>query len=83
MDPQWGYTGGMPKVSIYLPDSLYARARSSNISISHVAQRALEAELEASRNREWIEKAGKRVPRTSEVIDTGALLADVREEFGA
>lgn len=79
----WGYIGGMPKVSIYLPDDLYAEVREQGIPMSSVAQRALEDALRAGKNAAWIARAAQRPLRTARVIDTAALLDEVREEFGA
>lgn len=72
----------MPKVSIYLPDALYADVRAKDIAISAVAQSALEAAVRRKQNAEWVSAARSRPLRAGAPIDTGALLDDVREAFG-
>jgi len=73
----------MPKVSIYLPDELYAEVRRQELSISVLAQQACRDALAANANREWIERSRLRRPRTTAKVDTAAILDTVREEFGA
>jgi len=73
----------MPKVSIYVPDALYDEVRRRSIPLSTVAQRAFEDAVRADRNHAWIAAARERVSRTSQVIDSAAVLDDVRDEFGA
>lgn len=73
----------MPKISIYVPDSLYDEIRRRRIPLSTVAQRAFEDALRSERNREWIADACRRAPRTDRVIDSAAVVADARDEFGA
>ena len=73
----------MPKVSVYLPDDLYQRAREQGLKLSALTQRAIERELDRDPNREWIRQVRTRPPLTEKVIDTAALLDDVRDEFGA
>lgn len=72
----------MPKVSVYLSDDLYRRARERGLSISKVAQRALHEALHDDANAAWVATARTRPPRTDKVIDTAALLDAVRDEFG-
>ena len=72
----------MPKVSIYLPDSLYAEVRDRDLPVSTIAQRALEEAVRRANNGQWIADAGARALRTT-AIDTAALLSDVRDEFGS
>lgn len=78
----WGYSGGIPKVSVYLPDDLYREARDRALPISALAQEAIRAAVAADRNQRWIERARKSRQDIAP-IDTSALLVDVREEFGA
>ncbi|MDR0627332.1 MAG: type II toxin-antitoxin system CcdA family antitoxin [Bifidobacteriaceae bacterium] len=73
----------MPKISIYLPDSLYAEIRGGDIPVSAVAQRALEDAVRTRRNTEWIARARGRKARATAPVDTSALMDQVREEFGA
>lgn len=77
-----GYTGGMPKVSVYLSDELYRAARDLDLPLSALAQRAIEEELRRARSDRWVEAVRARAPRVSEKIDTAAALAAVRDEFG-
>ena len=73
----------MPKVSVYLPDDLYQRAREQGLKLSALTQRAIERELDRDPNREWIRQVRTRPPLTEKVIDTAALLDDVGDEFDA
>lgn len=72
----------MPKVSVYLPDDLYRRAKDHDLPISALAQEAITKALDGRRNEEWIERAMTRPPRTTRKIDVPALMDEVREEFG-
>ena len=78
----WGYTRGMPKVSIYLPDPLYDAVREHKIPVSVVAQQALEEAVRRRVNAEWIARVHARKPRTRVRIDTALVLDEVRSEFG-
>jgi post-segregation antitoxin (ccd killing protein) len=73
----------MPKVSVYLSDELYERARQQGLSLSSLTQAAVERELAASANAGWIARARDRPPRFRGRVDTTELLDEVREEFGA
>lgn len=73
----------MPKVSVYLPDDLYRRAKEHDLPISKLAQDAIRDALEGDRNRAWIERALSRPPRTTRRVDISALMDEVRDEFGA
>jgi post-segregation antitoxin (ccd killing protein) len=73
----------MPKVSVYLPDTLYDAVRRHDIAISAVAQEALEAEVRRHANHDWVERVRSRRPRVDVRIDSSALIDEVREEFGA
>lgn len=68
---------------MYLPDELYRRARERGLSISTLAQRALDEALRIEDNRVWIERARQQRPRARSDFDTAALMDEVREEFGA
>ena len=72
----------MPKVSVYLPDDLYQAARDQGLSISGLAQRAIEAELQAASTNRWIAEVKARRPRTVGDFSTTELIDDVRSEFG-
>jgi post-segregation antitoxin (ccd killing protein) len=71
----------MPKVSVYLPDDLYQRARESGLKLSAVTQAAVRAELDRHPNARWVEAVRHRQPRVEREIDSSRLLADVRDEF--
>jgi post-segregation antitoxin (ccd killing protein) len=71
----------MPKVSVYVPDDLYAAVRKHRIPISAVAQHALEAEVRRHANVDWVAGVRARPPRVQTEIDTAALIDDVRSEF--
>ena len=73
----------MPKVRLDVPDALYDQVRRHGISMSAVAQRALEDEVRRRVNLEWIKDARTRKARTRRLIDTSAVLEEVREEFGS
>jgi len=78
----WGYTGGMPKVSIYIPDALYDEIKRRALPMSQVAQRAFVAALSNDRNAAWVAAARKRPIRTS-ALTTEAIMTAVDEEFEA
>jgi post-segregation antitoxin (ccd killing protein) len=73
----------VPKVSVYLPDDLYRRAREQGLKLSAITQAALERELADDPNAAWVERARTREPRTGQTVDTSRLLAEVRDEFGS
>jgi post-segregation antitoxin (ccd killing protein) len=73
----------MPKVSVYLSDELYARAREEGLKLSELTQAAVVKELQRAPNRAWIRKVTSRAKRFEGTIDTTALLAEVRDEFDA
>lgn len=73
----------MPKVSVYLPDELYRRAREQGIKLSAVTQAALERELARDPNAAWVARVREREARVDHEVDTSHLLAEVRDEFGA
>lgn len=73
----------MPKVSIYLPDELYRRAREHGLKLSALTQAAVERELDREPNAAWLQNVAARPPRCDRVIDTAAVLDVVRDDFGA
>ena len=77
-----GHTGDMPKVSVYLAEDLYRRARDRGLSISALAQQAVADALRVEDNRVWIEAARSRKQRAREDFDMTALVDEVRDEFG-
>ncbi len=78
----WGYSGGMPKVSVYLPDELYREARMRQLPLSALVQEAVERALRNSDRQEWVARVRSRPRRHDSDIDTALLLSSVREEFG-
>jgi len=73
----------MPKVSIYLPDELYRRARERNLSLSGLTQEAVERALRTSDVADWIAGERARPPRARRQVDVASLMDEVRGEFGA
>lgn len=82
MRVDWGYSGGMPKVSIYLPDELYAEAKRQGLPLSQVAQEAFAAALTGEHNAQWIAAARARPLRDS-ALSTEDLMAAVDEDFAS
>lgn len=72
----------MPKVSVYLSDELYRAARDQGLSISALAQRAIEEELRSAEVDRWVEGVRARAPRVSATIDTATAVDAARDEFG-
>jgi post-segregation antitoxin (ccd killing protein) len=72
----------MPKVSIYLPDETYRRAKDRGLPLSALAQEAVENALRVSDRITWVTRVRDRTDRTSDLVDTAALLDEVRQEFG-
>lgn len=72
----------MPKVSVYLPDELYRKARERDLPLSALAQEAIEQALRRASLHDWITRERSRPRRTTRVIDTSVLLEQVRDEFG-
>ncbi|UNX55126.1 type II toxin-antitoxin system CcdA family antitoxin [Georgenia sp. TF02-10] len=72
----------MPKVSVYLPDELYRRARERNISLSAVAREAIERAVRTSETDDWVARELARPVRAERQVDLASLMDEVREEFG-
>lgn len=72
----------MPKISVYLPDELYRRARERDLPLSALAQGAIEQALRRASLDEWIAHERSRPRRTTQSIDTARLMDEVRDEFG-
>lgn len=72
----------MPKVSIYLPDSLYRRAQEKGLSLSTLTQRAVERALNESSAADWVARVRSREVRFRETVDTADLLDRARDDFG-
>lgn len=72
----------MPKVSVYLPDEVYAEARARGLPVSALAQRAIKDELSRQDVHEWVSRQRAMPSRLHAEIDTAALLDDVRADFG-
>jgi post-segregation antitoxin (ccd killing protein) len=73
----------MRKVTVYLPDELYRRAREQGVKLSAITQAALERELAVDPNAGWVEVVRAREPRVDQLVDTSRLLDEVRDEFGS
>ena len=73
----------MPKVSVYLPEALYAEVQSRGLPLSAITQDALRRALTQDDRAEWVRRVSARPPRTAERIDTASLLDAVRDEFGS
>jgi post-segregation antitoxin (ccd killing protein) len=73
----------VPKVSIYLPDELYQRAREQGLKLSSLTQAAVEQHLERDPNGAWLREAATRAPRFDGAINTADLLDEVRDGFDA
>lgn len=72
----------MPKVSVYLPDELYREAKAKGLPISALAQEAIERALRDNQREEWVARVRARPRRVNTIIDTAAIMDEVREEFG-
>lgn len=72
----------MPKVSIYLPDELYARAKAQSLPLSSLAQKAIEAALARDANAGWIERMRSRPRRITAVLGTADVMDEVKDEWG-
>lgn len=71
----------MPKVSVYLPDELYRKARERDLPLSALARQAIEQALRSASLDEWISHERSRPRRTTHDIDTSRLMTEVRVEF--
>jgi post-segregation antitoxin (ccd killing protein) len=80
--PARRYGGGMPKVSVYLPDELYREARMRQLPLSSLVQEAVERALRNSDRQEWVLRLRSRPRRHEGIIDTAVLQRSVRDEFG-
>lgn len=72
----------MPKVTIYVPDEMYAELRRRQLPISQLAQRSFSAALADNENADWIARAAKRPVRPA-AISTEDLMSGVDEDFEA
>lgn len=72
----------MPKVSVYLSQELYDRAKENSLPISTLAQKAIESALRRDTNAAWIERIRARPPLTAHQIDTRAVMDEVKDEWG-
>ena len=72
----------MPKVSVYLPDELYRRAKEKGLPISTLTQEAIERALQDDARKEWVAWMESRPRLQHGPIDVQAVMDEVREEFG-
>lgn len=73
----------MPKVSVYLPDELYDEVRRRGLPLSAVTQEAIERRIAADDRSQWIARMRTKALHGNRGIDTGRLMDEVREDFGA
>lgn len=73
----------MPKVSIYLPDDLYRRAREHGLELSALTRAAVEEALEGRPNDRWLDEVAARPARLRETVNKSQLIGDARDEFGS
>lgn len=82
----WGYTRGMPKISVYLPEDLHAEVQRRSLPLSRLTQQAIREAIRADEKAAWVERMRLRVergPMTRARTSTDDLMAAVAEEFGA
>lgn len=72
----------VPKVSVYLPDELYRRAREAGLPVSTLAQEAVATALRARSVDAWVEQVSARPERFAGTLDMERLMDEVREDFG-
>lgn len=72
----------MPKVSVYLPDSLYRQVRERGLPLSALAQEAVEQALRKTGVDDWIARVRPLSRQTRNAVDTSALMDAVRDDFG-
>ena len=77
-----GYRHRVPKVSGYLPDELYRAARDNGLSVSALAQHAIEDAVRGRADADWVRRQRERAPRVTGDVDIAALMDEVRDEFG-
>lgn len=74
----------MPKVSVYLPDDLYLRAKELGVSLSAVTQEALEARIATLTAAGWLQRQVERPSRRRRhSMTTEEIMAEVDDEFGS
>lgn len=71
----------MPKVSVYVPDELYRRAREERLPLSALTQEAIATAIRARSVDAWVEQVAGRPHRVARPIDTARLLDEVRDDF--
>lgn len=73
----------MPKVSVYLSQELYDRAKEQDLPISALAQEAIENALRRDDVNRWVERMRSKPPSGIADFDMSKLMDAVRGEFGA
>lgn len=68
----WGHTGGIPKVSVYLPDDLYCRGRDRELSLG-----LIRTAVDGAPRKEDDSTA-----RARKDFEIEALMDEVRDELG-
>jgi post-segregation antitoxin (ccd killing protein) len=72
----------MPKVSVYLSQELYDRAKEQELPISALAQEAIENALRRDDVNRWVERMRNKPPSGIAEFDMSKLMDEVRGEFG-
>lgn len=74
----------MPKVSVYLPDELYARAREHGLALSSLTQAAVEQALATKALDAWLREVLARPSRRVQAtVATEELMDAVDEDFAS
>jgi hypothetical protein len=72
----------MAEVTFDLPDDLYRRALAHGLPVADLARDAVEQAVLRVEKSKWVARMRSRPVRCTEVVDTAALLDEVRSEFG-
>ena len=72
----------MPKVSVYLSEDLYRRAKDQALPLSSIAQEAIESALRRKGTERWVTAMRSRPPQEPLDIDISAVMDEVRDDFG-
>ena len=77
-----GDIGGMPKVSVYLPEELAAEVRRRGLPLSSLAQQAVREAIQAEDTSSWVARMRAREPVPTREVDLSGVMASVRDELG-
>lgn len=81
-EPERVYSVCMARVNVYLPDDLARDARAARLSISSLAQRAIEEELARRTSDAWLDRLARLRPTGVNAADAVAAVRASRENFG-